>query len=137
MKTSELKKIVEENGLRLVESDVRYCVVDKNYTQYADTIKTMQDDFRVQRFCPKVIAQAILDYAYTPIEEREEEKKYYLKFPKGYAGIPMYVRLNFGGYDRTYSSNDYHCTSSQTQFTQKEIDEMPFDTKFFEKVLVE
>ena len=135
MKTSELKKIVEENGLRLVESDVRYCVVDKNYTQYADTIKTMQDDFRVQRFCPKVIAQAILDYAYTPLEEREEEKKYWLVFPKAFHNE---IEIVLGKY-----SNGYDCCGTEAskekfkvKFTQKEIDEMPFDTKFFEKVEV-
>ena len=134
MKTSELKKIAEENGCNFMNSD-NYYKIDGGAYIFAKVNKG-NSEFLILHKLPKVIALAILDYAYTPLEEREEEKKYYLKFPKGYAGIPMYVRLNFGGYDRTYSSNDYHCTSSQTQFTQKEIDEMPFDTKFFEKVEV-
>ena len=137
MKTSELKKIVEENGFRLVESDVRYCVVNENYTMYADIIKTVQDDFRVQRWCPKVIAKAILEYAYTPLEEREEEKKYYLKFPKEFIFSEEKAYLNVHTLILKCAIGDAgDCPQVRTVFTQKEIDKMPFDTKFFQKVEV-
>ncbi len=53
-------------------------------------------------------------------EEREEEKKYCLIFPKEFVNFRCLMVFTK---DNTY----------KTQFTQKEIDEMPFDTSVFTK----
>lgn len=136
MKTSELKKIVEDNGrmFEFFESVIRIL----NYRSYATIGKVsliIGKEFSIDNTCPKAIAQAILDYAYTPLEEREEEKKYWLVFPKAFNNE---IEIVLGKY-----SNGYDCCGTEAskekfkvKFTQKEIDEMPFDTKFFEKVEV-
>lgn len=78
---------------------------------------------------------AIAEYLSTPLEEREELKKYYLRFPKGYNRWYSYlakeIDVNNGEYDCTGKFIDY--TKYQNTFTQKEIDAMPFDTNFFVK----
>ncbi|CDF59517.1 hypothetical protein BN424_2648 [Carnobacterium maltaromaticum LMA28] len=63
-----------------------------------------------------------------------EEDKFYLKAPKRF----YHRYLNFDRNDKTYSLSDKEDTTSyETQFTQKEINSMTFDTKFFEKIKVE
>ena len=63
-----------------------------------------------------------------------KEDKFYLKAPKRF----YHRYLNFDRNDKTYSLSDKEDTTSyETQFTQKEINSMTFDTKFFEKVKVE
>jgi len=137
MKTSELKKIVEDNGYKttsylewidISKDGIKLCYVSTRTIRLFNVFDSLQD---------KVIAQAILEYAYTPLEEREEEKKYYLMFPKGFTSTKMYLKENNGLYDRTYDIKAYNEYESKTQFTQKEINAMPFDTKFFEKVEAE
>lgn len=73
----------------------------------------------------------IYEYAITPLEEREEEeKKYYLRFPSGFNQILTYLGLSMRGYDCVgIDSSELY----KKQFTQKEIDAMPFDTNFFIK----
>lgn len=63
-----------------------------------------------------------------------KEDKFYLKAPKRF----YHRYLNFDRNDKTYSLSDKEDTTSyETQFTQKEINSMTFDTKFFEKIKVE
>lgn len=135
MKTSELKKIVEENG-GVFENNVddAEIYIHNKCENVADINKNRVNEFNLYS-CPKVIAQVVLEYAYTPLEEREEEKKYWLVFPKAFHNE---IEIVLGKY-----SNGYDCCGTEAskekfkvKFTQKEIDEMPFDTKFFEKVEV-
>jgi hypothetical protein len=63
----------------------------------------------------------------------EEEKKYRLLFPKGFSSVKIYLSECKGSYDRTHDLNAYNKIDYHTIFTQKEIDEMPFDTSFFVK----
>ena len=77
MKTSELKKIVEAKGYRLHEGYASVSIKDKmvtiaNITKSGSTF-SMLDGIGFE------VAQAIVDYAYTPLEEREEVKKNRLK----------------------------------------------------------
>lgn len=135
MKTSELKKIVEENG-GVFENNVddAEIYIHNKCENVADINKNRVNEFNLYS-CPKVIAQVVLEYAYTPLEEREEEKKYWLVFPKAFHNE---IEIVLGKY-----SNGYDCCGTEAskekfkvKFTQKEIHEMPFDTKFFEKVEV-
>ena len=136
MKTSELKKIIEDNKFIFVNSDCNKSIfIYKNLEDQANyrqsSFISKQDAwFGVDDNMPKVVAQAILDYAYTPLEEREEEKKYYLKRPNCF--VASSVVLNF--YEGEYLfSGKIQENGYQTQFTQSEIDAMPFDTNFFIK----
>lgn len=143
MKTSELQKIVEDNGCYIENLEYNKClnIHFNNNRQYKNNLVACVDKSSnytvINSICPKVIAQAILDYAYTPLEEREEEKKYRLRLPNGFNNLlgENYVCL------ANQKDNRYVISSKDiayiSVFTQKEIDEMPFDTKFFEKVLVE
>ena len=74
----------------------------------------------------RLIEKAI-EYTETPLEEREEEKKYCLRVP-----FHDYAYLNF--YKGSYVfAGKIQEAGYQTKFTQKEIDAMPFDTNFFIK----
>ncbi len=82
MKTNELKKIVEDNGLYMYLSDEsdkkNYIVATEIFgaEHWHGTVRTDKPrDFHIETFCSKVVAQAILDYAYTPLEEREDNEK--------------------------------------------------------------
>ena len=71
----------------------------------------------------------IAEYLDTPLEEREEEKKYRLK-----VNVNNYQCLNFYTVTKSYIiSNLSEAERYITKFTQKEIDDMPFDTNFFIK----
>ena len=132
MKTSELIKKVEEfgNGLSVVltnetlmlfadNGQTLICTVDETI------ITTQKERFAVNSLISNAI-ELMFEYAKTPLEEREEEKKYYLRIPfddyclNFYRGSYMFAgKIQEAGY--------------QTEFTQKEIDAMPFDTNFFIK----
>lgn len=86
-----------------------------------------------------------VEYAGTPIEEREEEEKFYLQkiesfYDEGYDEEYAYLNFNridnvFWLSDATYNSDD------KTQFTQKEIDnikeEQHTDLSEFKQIPVE
>lgn len=63
-----------------------------------------------------------------------KEDKFYLKAPGAFKS--SYLNLHIPN-DHYFLSDKSGSVMYQTQFTQKEIDAMPFDTKFFEKVKVE
>ncbi|WP_157456176.1 hypothetical protein [Carnobacterium maltaromaticum] len=59
-----------------------------------------------------------------------KEDKYYLKAPGAFKS--KYLNLHIP-YDRYFLSDNSGSEMYQTQFTQKEIDAMPFDTNFFDE----
>jgi len=140
MKTSELMKIMKENGCEVVKMETGWFDFYLNDAKCGYVPTNCANYFHVNTVCTKVITQAIVEYAYTPLEEREEEKKYLLMFPKGYtkygkSALTLNIHDNFyfnGGFD----AEKTELSNYKKKFTQKEIDEMPFDTKFFEKVEV-
>jgi hypothetical protein len=95
----------------------------------------VHDGYVVSSERSKKLVRYILDYLDTPIEEREEEKKYHLRFPKGYNSWYSYLAKEINK-----DNGEYDCSGKcidnekyKNIFTQKEIDEMPFDTNFFVK----
>lgn len=66
--------------------------------------------------------------------ELPKEDKYYLKAPVAFKS--KYLNLHIPN-DHYFLSDNCGSEMYQTQFTQKEIDRMTFDTDFFEKVKVE
>lgn len=64
-----------------------------------------------------------------------EEDKFYLRTPSCFRDLEF---LNYNKNDCQYFIYDsFNSNIVKTQFTQKEIDTMPFDTKIFEKIKVE
>ena len=134
MKTSEFIKFFEDEGLivDMIESDsyfekgIYICddtneqLMDilENNTVGTDTPAFVKLPFEKQQEYYKVI----FEYLMTPIEEREEEKRYYLR----QKGIGSWSFLNFNidlqEYIVASNKDDY---IYKTQFTQSEIDELP------------
>jgi len=140
MKTSEFKKIVEENGYTLCELKNEFQIYfDDDARAYVSKIYKYK--FNIYTYIPKNLGIAILDYTYTPLEERKEEKKYQLIMPKDfvYNSKQNVLRFNQKGMYYFLGSEDKMNSKVEDEllrkclFTQKEIDEMPFDTSFFIK----
>lgn len=94
-------------------------------------ISTFKDRFSINSPISNAI-ELMFEYAKTPLDEREEEKKYRLRMP-----------IAFGDYNLNYLNKRVNGKFMildkitrerfQDKFTQKEIDAMPFDTNFFIK----
>lgn len=75
----------------------------------------------------------IVEYTKTPIEEREEEIKYYrLMLPDGFSRQFRFLNYDINREHYVFSSS-LELGNNQIKFTQKEIDGMPFDTSFLIK----
>lgn len=102
----------------------------KNITK--DAYLVISEDRLIPQSDAKVLL-AIAEYLSTPAEEREAEKKYCLRFPSCF---DEYKYLNFNNITKKYGRSMALSTSPndvKNIFTQKEIDDMPFDTNFFVK----
>ena len=133
MKTIELvKKLEKIDGVKIYHQD--FISLSMNGIKIA-TVGKIGQWLEIETNCPDEVAKTLFEYHLTPLEEREELKKYYLRFPKGYNKWYSYlakeIDVNNGEYDCTGKFIDY--TKYQNTFTQEEIDAMPFDTNFFIK----
>ncbi|MDU3456642.1 MAG: hypothetical protein E7F47_01905 [Peptoniphilus harei] len=147
MKYKELERIAVKAEWTITDKPTLY-YIEKEYEEYKNKIiigkikrKSIyidndvcmpQEDFEV--------IKAAIELAETPPEEREDEKKYYLRHKLLYGGSVNY--LNFDNSTKWWklnnkSQNDY----TQTQFTQEEIDGIKkgydVDLKDFEIIEVE
>ena len=128
MKTSEFIKYFEDKGHRVFRNDFFLSVVDEkdfifidirhginldvDYSSTDLTFSERQEYYKV-----------IFEYLMTPIEEREEEKNYYLK-QKGVEDNHAF--LNYNRFDdRYFTNNKKEHGQYITQFTQSEIDNLP------------
>ena len=119
MKTSEfIEKLDKHKGKFLIEN------IFSDDELYLTSIKTNQ--FNITFYYdeePNEIIDIIAEYLKTPVKERKEEKKYYLK------QIGIENNHSFLNYDSSiceYSTYDKREFGTyQTQFTQSEIDNMP------------
>ena len=129
MKTSEFIKYFEDEGYRVYKGKTIITVEDENgndilHISETNSIATDYIAFDNLPFSKQQeYYKVIFNYLMTPIEEREEEKKYYLRH-KGFKDYAKY--LNYRLRDKTFTINDKsNSNSHKTQFTQKEIDTMP------------
>ena len=132
MKTSEFIDYVDKNWFatwELGDSVINIVGIMKVHTncqliEFDKKIVTNSKHFR--------LIEKAIKYAETPLEEREEEKRYNLRLPKPFnSSLGMdYVNFVNGRYMIISKSN---IGTTQAEFTQKEIDAMPFDTNFFIK----
>lgn len=144
MKTSELiDKIGKEKLLIYKDEDTKKVTYIRVFTEevlsrkskYVAEIGCFRDWLILRNGCPKELAMILIDYNYTPLEEREEEKLYCLKMPNGFNHLlgENYVCLANEKDDRYVISSKFSDFIYKAKFTQKEIDDMPFDTNFFIK----
>ena len=120
MKTSEFIEKLDEHRDEIL--NVENIFSDDEL--YLTSIKTNQ--FNITFYYdeePNGILDIIAEYLNTPVEEREEEKRYYLR----QIGINEYD--NFLNLE--YETQSYYVSSNEefydykTKFTQSEIDELP------------
>ena len=128
MKTNELiKKLNDIKGIRAFNKSF-ISVLDSDSKCICE-IGTIGKWLNIYSNCQDEVAKLLFDYYLTPIEEREEEKRYRLK-----VNVNNYQCLNFYTVTKSYIiSNLSEAERYITKFTQKEIDDMPFDTSFFIK----
>lgn len=147
MKTSEFIKRVEELGYSVINS--KYTIyVNKDEILLAIIEKGRQYKLETYNLTAEQNAEELFDlcveYAKTPIEEREEEEKFYLqKIESFYDDYDVkYAFLNLDMDENTFfldnARQEYDC---KTQFTQKEIDkikeEQHTDLSEFKQIPVE
>lgn len=151
MKTKEFVKKVEELGYKVKAYDFTYNIINNGLklssidkfipmrisTNYYEHDKLCDED-------KEKLFNLIVEYARTPIEDRKEEKKFYLKhrFLTSLLGDMNYSFINYNAkYNEIFLSNKESLGYTKTQFTLKEIEEIKerFDTDLadFEMVEVE
>ena len=119
MKTSEFIERLDEHRDEIL--NVENIFSDDEL--YLTSIKTNQ--FNITFYHdkePSGIIDIVAEYLNTPVKEREEEKKFYLR-QKG-IGSWNFLNFNINSQEHIVASNKYDYTY-KTQFTQSEIDEMP------------
>lgn len=90
--------------------------------------------------------ELLVEYAETPIHEREEERRYLIEFPKGFHAIEdgnVYLNKRLYEENTHFLGNKDYIDGYQTKFTDSEIAKLPecyklaIDCKFAKKVEVE
>lgn len=87
--------------------------------------------FSVNHSASDDVADLICEYGMTPVEERVEEKKYYVKLKNDVLAYNMHGSyLNYSEVAEHYLFSNQESTRYYTsQFTQKQLDEMPDEVK--------
>ena len=150
MKTSELKRIVEENGYYFKKTDKFIYIIDFVHERTITLdLKgqsiTVDNSTRLTSHTIKNCMVALIEYSLTPLNEREDEKKYQLKvneFNKRIIGVD-YVEQIKTTLRGTPEGNQKYIFDNKDIFTQSEIDNFPQEIKgaiecgFLRKVEVE
>ena len=142
MKTSELIKKLSELSYVCVFEDTKIIVMDQygnkwiaieRYKEAVGTGISTYEDMYIPRGNFKLL-NIIMEYCRTELEDREEEKKYWLKTHNSFNALNRHLIYSdiYHGFV-LLGVNDESNAYIKAQFTQKEIDAMPFDTNFFIK----
>lgn len=130
MKIDELKRIAEENDYEYSKHSITHIFTRENVDNYI-RINSMFENriwISITDWCDGKdfnMVKAAVEFAETPLEDRGEEKKYYLKhrWVVGWIGNEAY--LNIFNFDKvSILSSKQEDTSVKTQFTRKEIEEI-------------
>lgn len=134
MKTNEFIKKINELGYNVKETE-HNIIVRKEFTHLAVIDKENIYGFKYFYHNDKDLFKLCVDYTSTPIEEREEEKRYYLrKFDKKfYEGEYLNHNIN---YKHWGLGDNVENAQYKTKFTWKEIEDIKkrFDTELCEFV---
>ena len=121
MKTKEFIKQVEELGYKTVKMNSYIIVYDPDNMDervgavniYCERQLSISDAFYD-------LTKLLIAYAETPLDEREDEKKYYVKvFNQTNGFLNMNVENNLFVLDESYQSKPF-----KTQFTRAEIEKL-------------
>lgn len=132
MKTSEFIKKINELGYNVKETE-HNMIVRKEFTHLAVIDKENIYGFKYFYHNDKDLFKLCVDYTSTPIEEREEEKRYYLfKIDRKFYENEY---LNYNKYYKHWGlGDDIEDDKYQTKFTCNEIENIK---KKFNKELPE
>ena len=141
MKTSEFIKQVEELGYEVKEGvgyEIYHAgnIVSRVYKMHERFVDTSFSEFRYLNNRDRMdLLDLIVEYAKTPLEEREEPKRYYLR-PKGMIvlGDASFSYNPYGEY--WYLEND-PSTDHVTTFTIKELEDLGIDVKHYDSEQIE
>lgn len=147
MKTSELKRIVEENGYTFQKTDqfifISYYGLEKMKLDLQNHSITVDKNTILVTQSIKKIMVALIEYSLTPLKEREDEKKYRIVIDSTISKDTDYLTLIVNKnayYFSVFSGNE---ELYQRIFTQQEIENFPAEIKgaiecgFLRKVEVE
>ena len=149
MRTKEFIKRVEELGFGtwITGNTVYISKGNDKIMARVEVHKTLSIDFvypsnrSLEEEIRKKLFDLVVEYASTPIEDREEEKKLYLKHRwLVQAGDYEMGFLNYDTCnDMLFIYSEHHTNYVKTQFTLKEIEELKekFDTDLSDFELVE
>ena len=140
MKTKEFLKKVEELGYIVEEGIASYNI--RLYKELGGLIATLnkKDQYRMLFFTKpgndiEKLFKLCVEYAWTPLGEREEEKRYYLRKinKKFYEGEYLNHDIN---YNRWFLGDNTEHVQYKTKFTWKEIEDIKkkFNTELCEFV---
>lgn len=146
MKTKEFIKRVEDLGYTIFSTNEPFIqIYDHRERILAEVSREKQYQININKdeHITKTLFDLIVEYASTPAEDREEEKRYYLKhrwLTEG--GFYRYVKHHTKAYGKKYELASWtYGDTSDMQYTFKEIEEIKkkFDTDLsdFEMVEVE
>lgn len=128
MKTKEFIKRVEDLGYDVELYPSHVVITTSNisvatvYTQRLYEINT-RSIVKVELTHKEELFDLIIKYAKTPIEEREEEKKFYLRHTWIETGYDDYLNIDLED-DYYYLDDKKEDWYKKTIFTRKEIDEI-------------
>lgn len=135
MKTKEFKRAVKAIGYHVKESGAEIAITRSETSRKAVAyVVSKAREFEVFQTASEELAKLVVGYGMTPVELREEEKKYYVKLKNDVLARNMhgnYLNLSKSGYPRPYYvfSNEEPNKSYVTQFTKNQIEEMPDEVK--------
>lgn len=138
MKTGELKKIAAENEYELTKSLGNYKLVrrTKSVNHYINIGNVCANSLwiSIEVWCDEKdfnMIKAAVEFAETPIEDREEEKKFYLKhrYLRSIGGSVQYFTIHTS-FNFPFLSYIQFSGTTKQQFTREEIEKIKdkFDT---------
>ena len=149
MKYKEFIKRVKDLGFACEKAKEVYIIYDYDGHEYASVCHTIPNRISnmeiawdlLDKDTQNELFDIIVEYAKTPIAERKEEKKYYLRHRfLGSGDGNQFLNQELEG-NTWFLSEEDSFDNYQTQFTQKEIDEIKenynTDLKDFEIIEVE
>ena len=146
MKYSEFKKLMESKGLEISLSESKdwwYVksgpfVIAQVYLKHTEVFDTNSRAITtLDRTTRRFVAQKCMELAFTDLEDREEEEKYYYRL-KGIAGSKNFL-IKFKNIDVSVIGPYADAVSEQITFTDAEFEALADDIKShnWEKIKVD
>ena len=125
MKTSELKRILREDCVEVFSEHER-TIYGVGFTVWKTEQKLV-----VRGIIPLGVIKVLGEYTNTPLNEREDEKKYLIElFEKANTGLETkYLKYDTSKMKFYFSDNVNENNQFKTTFTQAEIDNFPAEIK--------